>query len=147
MILKSWLAHGRLKEHRTSPQEINDLLVLADRDLGDCRISGLSSDRRLNIAYNAALQASRAALAAAGFRTSGESHHYLVVQSLAHTINASPDILQLLDQFRKKRNMGEYDRVGVASDQEVEEMIALALKIRHEVEEWLRAAHPGLLKQ
>ena len=43
--------------------------------------------------------------------------------------------------------MGEYDRVGVASDQEVEEMIALALKIRHEVEEWLRAAHPGLLKQ
>jgi len=54
--------------HKTSTQEISDLLALVDRDLADCQLSELSPDWRLNIAYNAALQAATAALATAGYR-------------------------------------------------------------------------------
>ena len=63
MSLKDWLKNGWLVEHKTSPQEITDLLGVMDRDLADCETPGLSPDWRLNIAYNAALQAATAALA------------------------------------------------------------------------------------
>jgi hypothetical protein len=44
------------------------LLHIADRDLKDCEAGGLSADWKLNIAYNAALQAATAALAASGYQ-------------------------------------------------------------------------------
>jgi len=54
MSLQNWLNNGWLTEHRTSLQEITALLGVADRDLTDCKTSGLSPDWQLNIAYNAA---------------------------------------------------------------------------------------------
>jgi hypothetical protein len=80
MSLRDWLRAGWLDEHTSSREEISGLLGVADRDLGDCRTAGLSADWRFNIAYNAALQAATAALAAAGFRASRQSHHYRVIQ-------------------------------------------------------------------
>gem|GEM_PF-4741065 len=54
MNLIDWLKSGWLIEHTTSPQEIADLLGVADRDIADCKAPGLSPDWKLNIAYNAA---------------------------------------------------------------------------------------------
>jgi len=126
-------------EHKTSREETANLLAVADRDLADCRTPGLSADWRLNIAYNAALQAATAALAAAGYRAPREAHHYRVVQSLAYTIGADSKTIVEFDKFRKKRNIAEYERAGLVSDQEAEEMIALAKRLRKTVEEWLYA--------
>ncbi len=44
MSLKNWQLNGWLANHETSPQEITDLLSVADRDLQDCTVSGLSAD-------------------------------------------------------------------------------------------------------
>ena len=148
MTLQDWRNFGWLKDHETSPQEIADLLAVADRDLGDCQASGLSAQWRLNIAYNAALQCATAALAAAGFRPGrGESHHVRVIQSLEHTIRADRTLIDQLDAFRKKRNLGGYERIGVVSDQEADEMIELAKELRTDVEAWLRAYHPSLFAE
>ncbi|MGB2930046.1 MAG: hypothetical protein WBB70_14170 [Desulfobacterales bacterium] len=49
MSLQNWLNNGWLTEHRTSSQEITALLGVADRDLTDCKTSGLSPDWQLNI--------------------------------------------------------------------------------------------------
>ena len=144
MNLRDWVASGWLVEHQTSPQEISDLLGVADRDLGDCRAPGLSPDWRLAIAYNAALQLATAALAAAGYRAEREAHHYWVIQSLAHTLGADAKTVDALDGFRKKRNIGGYERAGAISDKEAEEAIALARRLRGEVHAWLRANHPRL---
>jgi hypothetical protein len=57
--------NGWLTTHTTSPAEIRDLLDVVERDLLDSATERLSADWRLNIAYNAALQAATAALAAA----------------------------------------------------------------------------------
>jgi hypothetical protein len=64
MSLEDWLKNGWLVEHKTSQAEISELLAIADRDLSDCKARGLSADWKLNIAYNSALQAATAALAA-----------------------------------------------------------------------------------
>ena len=145
MSLRDWLENGWLIEHQTSVQEIRDSLGVADRDLANSQVGGLSPDWRLNIAYNAALQLATAALAAAGYRATRESHHYRVIQSLAHTIKADMPLIAQLDQFRKKRNISGYDRAGTVSKQEAREMLTLAKKLRNEVENWLRANHPELL--
>lgn len=70
--MTDWARNGWLVEHRTSPQEIADLLGVADRDLRDGAVRGLSEDWRLAIAYNAALQCATTALAACGYRASRE---------------------------------------------------------------------------
>lgn len=139
------MANGWLVPHATSAQEIADLLAVADRDLHDCQTVGLSADWRLSIAYNAALQAAAAALAAAGYRPAREAHHFRVIHSLAHTIGADATTVNALDRFRKKRNLGGYERAGMVSDQEAAEALSLARALRRDVEEWLRAEYPDLL--
>ena len=145
MSLQDWLKSRWLIEHQTSRQEISDLLSMADRDLAQCRTPHLSPDWQLNIAYNAALQAATAALAAAGYRAARGAHHYRVIQSLAHTIEADTGLIIQLDKFRKKRNIIEYQQAGAVSEQEAKEIFALAKKLRDKVEKWLRSNHPELL--
>jgi hypothetical protein len=147
MTLREWLHNGWLKPHQTTSKEISDLFALIDRDLTDCQAAGLSPDWRLNIAYNAALQAATIALAACGYRAGRESHHYRIIQSLAYTIAAPADLIALLDQFRKKRNIGGYERAGSVSDQEAKEMFLLAKKIRDDVASWLLKTHPELMEK
>jgi len=143
--LQEWQNNGWLVPHQTSPQEIADLLAVVDRDLADAQTPRLSADWRLNIAYNAALQAATAALAAAGCRASREAHHFRVLQSLRFTIRLEENAIRELEQFRKKRNIGGYERAGAVSDQEAAEMLLLAQKLRRAVVNWLKSAYPQLV--
>lgn len=144
MTLKTWENNGWLLRHKTSPQEIRDLLRIATRDLSDCETQGLSPDWRFNIAYNAALQTATAALAASGYRTSS-AHHFRTLQSLTFTLTLSTQRVDQLDHFRKKRNTNDYEQADMISDQEVGEMIALARELKQKLLEWLRLKHPALL--
>lgn len=147
MTLSDWLKQGWLAKHPTSVQEITDLLVLVERDLTASRTADLDADWRFNIAYNAALQAATAALAASGYRAEREAHHYRVLQSLALTIGADDALVQQLDRFRRKRNLGAYERAGLVSNQEAEEMCAIAAQLRDLVVAWLQKEHPELIKR
>jgi hypothetical protein len=144
MSLRDWVQYGWLTEHKSSREEIENLLGVVDRDLKECQAKGLGADWRFAIAYNAALQAANTALAAAGYRATRDSHHYRVFQSLEYTITAEPKLIQRLDAFRKKRNLSSYETSGTVSDGEAKEMPALATELRAEVERWIRAEHPEL---
>jgi hypothetical protein len=147
MSLADWERNGWLTAHRTSPNEIRDLLQVVERDLADSAADGLSADWRLNIAYNAALQAATAALPAAGYRASRDQHHYRIIQSLRETIGADTALVNTFDTFRKKRNVTGYERVGSVSDADAASMRALALQLRDGVTAWLRKHHAHLLKK
>jgi hypothetical protein len=96
------------------------------------------------MAYNAALQLATAALYACGYRPSRQYGHYYVVLSLQFTINADPDLVDEFDYFRKKRNVGAYERAGTISDQEAKEMRELAIALRDSVREMLCRTFPEL---
>jgi len=145
MTLKQWLDLRWLTLHTTSRREIADLLAVVDRDLAASRTPGLPADWRLNIAYNAAMQCAVAALAASGYRAARDSHHYRVIQSLAFTMGVELALIDQLEHLRKKRNMGEYERAGIASDQEANETIELAAQLRRLLQAWLKENHPSLL--
>ena len=144
MSLADWLSKNWLTEHEPSAQEIAELLEAADRDLADCEVQGLSADWRLSIAHNAALLSATAALAAWGYRASGEAHHYRVIQSLAHTIGAEQALVEELDAVRKKRNVGGYERAGIISEGEATNAVESAREVRKMVEEWITENHPEL---
>lgn len=145
MTLNDWQNAGWLVAHKPTRQEIADLLAVADRDLDDCQTPGLSADWKLNIAYNAALQSATAALAASGYRAQRQVHHHRVIQSLAETIGAEASFVAQLSAFRKKRKIADYERAGVASDQEAAEMASLAQQLRQDVEAWFLREHPRLV--
>ncbi len=145
MSLREWSRKGWLGSHKTSPQEISDLLWLADRDLHDCGAKGLTPDWRLTIAYNAALQSAKAALAASGYRASREAQHVRIIGSLEFTVGLELTDVQQLDMFRRKRNISDYERSGQVSEVEADEMAELAIKVREQVIEWLREKDPRLL--
>jgi hypothetical protein len=69
-----------------------------------------------------------------------------VIQSLAHTIGADNETLMRLDAFRKKRNVGNYERGGLVSATEVRELVAVARALRKNIGDWFRENHPELLK-
>jgi hypothetical protein len=131
-------------QHLPSPREIAGLLGVADRDLQACQTPDLVADWRFTIAYNAAFQLATAALAAAGYRAARNAHHYRIIHSLAFTLHLDAVTLVKFDKFRKKRNEADYERAGVISDTEAEEMLALARRLRQEVEAWITQHHPAL---
>jgi len=143
--LQDWERNGWLIAHTPTPEGIKALLDVAERDLDNSQAGGLSADWRLNIAYNAALQTAAAVLEACGYRAARESHHYRVIESLRLTIGADDSVVLPLDRLRQKRNIGIYERAGQVSDTEAEAAHALAVRLRSEVEGWLRKNHSELL--
>ena len=148
MSLSDWHKNGWLKAHVASAQEIADLLALAERDLKDCRTAGLSDDWKFNIAYNAALQASAAALAASGYAVpKGESNHFRVIQSLAHTLGLDAKSVARFDVYRKERSMSIYDAAGVISREEAGQILNFATDLVVNVSDWIKEHYPELLVQ
>jgi len=115
---------------------------VADRDITACQTRGLIADWRLNIAYNAGLQV---ATAAAGYEAARVGHHYRVIQSLVLTLLLDAGTIAEFDDYRKMRNTSDYERAGLISDTDADGMLTLALRLRKEVELWIRANHPTLI--
>jgi HEPN domain-containing protein len=147
--LDVWASSGSLQRHKTSPEEVANLLGIVERDIAESQTPGLSNDWRLAIAYNAALQAAKAALAAAGYRVPGseKGHHYRLVESLRYTVEVSGADVDLLQRMKKKRNISDYEVAGAVSDREAEEMVALAQSIHRLVGAWLTSNYPELVKR
>lgn len=145
MSLKSWLANGWLRPHTTSRQEIGNLLAIVERDLQDAQ-GGISPDWRFGIAYNAALKLCTILLHAEGYRPERTLQHYRTIQCLAIILGEGrQDDAAYLDACRSKRNRVEYDYVGGASEDDVEELLAFTKSLREDVLSWLRAKHPEYL--
>jgi hypothetical protein len=59
MSFADWVNNGWLAVHKSSKQEIGNLLGIVARDLKDSEAKDVPDDGRFAIAYNAALQAQR----------------------------------------------------------------------------------------
>ena len=145
MTLKSWGENRWLREHATSRQEIADLLQIVRRDLRDAQ-GELSADWRFGIAYNAALKLCTILLYSEGYRPEKSLQHYRTIQALPLIMGSGKgEDADYLNACRAKRNKAEYDRIGVVSNAEAEELIGFVREFREEVLGWLQAKHPELI--
>ena len=132
MTLEQWERNGWLREHKTSPRELADLLSLVERDLKDAMGRDISLDWRYNIAYNAGLQLATTILRATGYRPGrGESQHYRTIQAIPHVMGEShSEIRDFFDNARRKRNISEYDAAGTVSEKETMDLIDVVRDFR-----------------
>jgi len=145
--LQNWLDSGDLRPHRSSRQEIADLLAVAERDSADARVVEVSTDRRFAIAYSAALQLATIVVAASGYRVSARrGHHAVTFQALIEFMDEGVrELSQYLDSCRVLRNTSGYDRTGVVGEREVQELLIEVDAFRDLVLIWLRSAHRQLV--
>lgn len=146
MSLKNWADNGWLRTHKSSSQEIQNLLEIVERDLKDSRQKGLSADWRFGIAYNAALKLCTILVYAEGYKPEKALAHYRTLRALPLVLGPEKeDDADYLDSCRSKRNTVEYDCVGGATNSEANELIVFVTELKQEVMEWIKEKHPELL--
>lgn len=146
MSWQNLLASKSVQQHQTSRAEIAALREVVERDLIDASLTVLSADRRFATAYNAVLQASKIAIACAGYRvTTGAGHHRKTYEALRLALGKQVE--KLADYFetcRRKRNLIDYDAAEVATETEAEELNIKAREFQKMVEAWIAKHHPTM---
>lgn len=138
MSLELWVKNGWLRAHKTSSQEIKNLLEIVERDLTDASAKTLSVDWSFGIAYNAALKLCTVLLYSSGFRPEKNLAHFRTLQALPLILGVKYNQdADYLDLCRKKRNETEYDFIGGVSQSEADELISFAKELRGAVIQWL----------
>lgn len=146
MSLEDWHKAGWLRPHRTTRNQIADLIEIADRDLADARTDRLSPDWKFGIAYNAALKLCTILLYSRGFRPEKNLAHFRTLASLPEILGPErKGDAAYLDACRAKRNTAEYDAAGRISASEADELLSFASELREEVIAHLRKNHPDLI--
>jgi len=145
MSLQNWVKNNWVEQRDSDAAEIARLLALADGRLKDYRraVAGkLSADVQLFLAYDAIRISATAALRAAGYRVvRGGSEHYRTIEALEFSIDPQKRLIPQLDTLRRKRNLGSYDDYGLVSQGEADHCGKMAVRVRKEVEDWIRTEH------
>jgi len=140
------LKTNRAQRHKTSKQELDGLRAVAERDLKDASLPGLSEDRRFATAYNCVLQLATMAVACAGYRvTAKRGHHENTFVALE--LAMGPSVAKAAKYFntcRRKRNMVDYNLANVVTETELNELLEKAVEFRATVEQWIAKHHPQL---
>jgi hypothetical protein len=145
MSLKQWLNNGWLRAHKTSKNEIENLMMIVERDLKDAK-EGISDDWRFGITYNAALKLCTVLLYAEGFKAERTLQHYRTIQALPLILGPERrDDANYLDTCRSKRNIVEYDYVGAVTENDVNELIEFTKELKNDVYDWLKRQHPAFI--
>src|SRR3990172_4467599 len=118
MNLNAWLEAGWLRPLEVRPEEIRGLLDRSAAALEQTGVVGLANEWRFIMAYDSALLAATAALAACGFRTSRESHHVRVIESLSYTVCADALLVRTFSRLRKRRHEAHYEYTVDVTEQE-----------------------------
>lgn len=149
MTLENWAKNSWLEKRAADREEIGRLLTLADGRLADYEkaVGGkLSPDVQLGLAYDVIRVCGTAALRAAGYRVvRGNNEHYRTIEALEFSIDPERKIIPMLDKLRKKRNVGAYDDYGLVSQNEADSCGKMAVRVRKDVEQWIRRNYPDKL--
>jgi hypothetical protein len=147
MSLEQWLRNGWLQQDDATVAEIQRLLQVVDRDLADAQAAGLSSDGRFQHAYDAALQLCMIALRAAGYRVrKGQGHHKYGIDSLRHTLgDAWSGTADHVERCSRLRGQVVYERIGVVSEEDAQDLVDTACQLRTDVVNWLKTNHADLV--
>jgi hypothetical protein len=122
---------------------IKRLLQVAQRNIADTKIDGLSNENKFDMAYKAVMQLANVSLQASGYRTltSKPGHHQMMIQSLPKTVGIDIDQMIILDSLRKQRNVADYSG-DLVIDSAMKECLIQAEDLYEKVSTWLEASHP-----
>lgn len=147
MSLEQWLRSGWLQRNEPTVAQIQRLLQVVDQNISDAQAVGLSADGRFQHAYNAALQVCMIALLASGYQVpKGGSLHKRGIDSLRYTLGAKwSDTADHIERCSRLRGQATYERIGVVSEKDADDLLGTAKELRTDVINWLKASRPALV--
>jgi hypothetical protein len=126
--------------------EIKRLIGVAERELKDASVPGLSADGSFEHAYTAALTAATILVRAHDERIHGTDHHRLTFVRLGELVGARwASTANYLQFCRRRRNTSMYDLAGSVSSAEASELRSQARQLLTEVATWIRSERSSLL--
>jgi hypothetical protein len=145
MTLQNLLKIESLTEFNAQREDIQRLLVAAERNLDDASVSAISDENRFDAAYKCVMQCAMASLWASGYRTlkSKPGHHQTAIQTLPLTVGLDSKTVIVLDSLRKQRNVNDYDGTPI-SPSAVDECLKQAQALLGVVRTWLAEHHPDM---
>lgn len=143
MTLQNLLKIQSLVAIKAQREDIQRLLVAAERNLNDADITAISDENRFDAAYKCIMQCAMASLLVHGYRPSKSKpgHHQTAIQTLPLTVGLDTKTMVVLDGLRKQRNITDYDGDPV-SPTAVDECIKQAQALLTHVRGWLAQYHP-----
>jgi hypothetical protein len=133
------LVGNNLEKIAIDTNAIKHLIVAAERNIADSKVTVVSAENRFDAAYKAIMQIANAALQANGYRTltSKPGHHITMIQSLSKTLEADSNTIILLDAMRKQRNIADYSE-DIVPESTVKDCIIQAEKLLKCFNTWLQ---------
>ncbi len=143
MSLTLWRDNHWIIDVERSAEHVADLLALAEREIGDAALSGISADGRFNHAYEAIRALCEAALLASGFATAkGSRQHERAIESLKFTIDGEwTTAVDFLDRCRRIRNQTIDERAGVVQAADADRLLDHARRLATALADWLGREH------
>jgi hypothetical protein len=143
----SWaklLASKTVTSLPTTKAELDNLRSIVQRSLNDVAATGLSTDARFIMAYDAARTLSLMIVRAVGYRPRAAGGHYNTFLALEAADPAFAALSAYFDGCRIKRNASEYDFAGGVSNTDAEGLLKTVQQFAIDAEAWIRANHPHL---
>lgn len=145
MTLQNLLKIQSLVEFKAQREDVQRLLVAAERNLNDAAVTAISDENRFDAAYKCVMQCALASLLVHGYRPSKSKpgHHQIAIQSLPLTVGLDAKTVIVLDGLRKQRNINDYDGDPI-SPTAINECVKQAEALLAHVRSWLNQYHPEM---
>lgn len=134
------MSYEKLVEERAiekvhiSHEEIADHLRKANQDIETAqKVKGIDLDWAFNIAYNGILQTALTFMYFRGYRPRGEAKHYNTFRFLEASFPSYTSKIDVLQNFRKKRNRAVYQVAGVVTENEARAIIVFSIDFFKEI--------------
>jgi len=145
MGLEDLYKFGKLKKHKTAPEEIKSLFDVSQRCIEDASQTNISLDLRLVSAYQGALAAAEAILYCLGYEAPRNSYHYMTWEALKNIPDDRiKESIATFNDARQKRGTAFYDRVDVVSQNEFNEFFLESKKFITYVKTKIKKEFPKL---
>jgi hypothetical protein len=147
MSLEQWLENSWIRPTERSAEEVANLLSVAQREIADASLPGISADGGFEHSYAAVQALCQLALHAAGYEVpKGENKHQRTIEALRFTLGGEwAGEVDYFDHCRRMRHQLMYDRAGIAQQADVDELLDAAKRLYAVVKEWLKFDHSDLM--
>lgn len=147
MTLQQWLEDSWIRQITRSKQEVANLTRVAEREIADAILHGMSADNVFVHAYNAVRTLCQVALHASGFAVpKGGDQHLRVIESLKFTLGDQwADEAVYYDHCRRTRHKLMYDNTDIVQQRDAENLLASAKKLQNAIKQWLSDKHPDMV--
>jgi len=148
MSYNDLLAAKAIRSHGLPPNGLRgaalEMLSLVERHLADSEADVISCDARHNLAYAAARVAAEVVMFTEGFRPDRGAGSHAVVFAFLREVEGGRWRTEAVyfDRARKKRNLSEYEKTGLVTELEADELREQARTFSDQVREWVRQRHP-----